>query len=730
MSKNQNDQKFYLQKWIGGICAAVLIAGCSGSVTGGGDPSNNPDQPATGDTIFLSSLVISYSGEPENLINFTPEKTDYTVGATKAGNFEVSAGTDVAAYPDASVSINEESAASSLSKIIPVPTLENSVVVISLSWVKEDSTILTNEYRITITPPQATDGAVTTLSGLKIVYEGDLSEANVFLPAFSSGTGDYTIDCENGRQKIKVTTMSTTADGATAVIKYGDDKDSAVQVALNSSIDLPVIGSKYIWITVTSSDTSSHQDYIVQVNPYVATTRTWRGTVTASGLAANMEVISVIARDASVYNMRTVATSGADNSWTFDADIAFTPISFVVGLQQTTGSTTQAFRSTAIEPENPQSGVTIPLSISNSDVGISVASAAELANFNISNNYTLAADIDLSTGWVGPTGYKGTFNGNGYKIDLMLTKENGNTGLFQSLGDDATIKNLVVNVIPKTGGLRMTANSHFGGVVGDSSAARIVLNNITVKGALEYNAPASGLYLLAGGLIGEITGGSVTISNCVSEIDINANYGTTANNNEYFYLVAGGIIGKLHGGTVIIKNSYSTGNIVLTTNAALNATAGSIAGAAGMLGGSSTGNWTIENCYASGGVTLNRTSGSRIISGGGLVGYHPNGTITIRNCAALNTAVLVSSVGSPSSGRIIGNNATMANNVSLSAMQVGTAGTTIAAGDSGNTLTGKHGLGKAENEITSSLFSAILGWDSEIWDFSDVSSTKYPVLRK
>lgn len=161
--------------------------------------------------------------------------------------------------------------------------------------------------------------------------------------------------------------------------------------------------------------------------------------------------------------------------------------------------------------------------------------------------FVMTQDIDMSgvNDWSGIENFKGTFDGNGYKISNLT----GSQGLFKNT-NGAEIKNLELE------NLNITGNSEkVGGLVG--SATNTNLKNIKLSGTVTNNGTTTGA--LAGYF--DNTGGSKTeISNIASFVDVTGTEKT------------GGLIGHYNVGfshsdprsNPIFNNVYSVGDVTGT----------------------------------------------------------------------------------------------------------------------------------------------------------------------
>lgn len=150
--------------------------------------------------------------------------------------------------------------------------------------------------------------------------------------------------------------------------------------------------------------------------------------------------------------------------------------------------------------------------------------------------------------------FKGTFDGDGYKItNLKVTGNSNNAGLF-GYTQDATIKNCNV-----TG--EVSGSSDVGGIVGNADGKTQILS-------CSFRGDVTGEDSYIGGIAGSARG---TIKNCYALADVTASF-----------VDAGGIAGYAY--HVTIENCYYSGNVSAGNDAG---------GIAGFASGS-----TIKNCVS------------------------------------------------------------------------------------------------------------------------------------
>ena len=246
---------------------------------------------------------------------------------------------------------------------------------------------------------------------------------------------------------------------------------------------------------------------------------------------------------------------------------------------------------------------------------------AELVNGGKTDiNITLDTNIDLTGKDWTPIGtsfrnsYTGTFDGGGHTIKgLTVTTNDQFVGLFGSLGEAGTVKNVVME------GVQITNNQinggSIGGVVGFSWGGTI--ENCSVSGSVSGT-------VYVGGVVGAQWDGSIT--GCSSSATVKG------------MVNVGGVVSQTNGNTTLTA-CYATGNVTLEIDPKKNIAGGSLVG---FNGGSS-----LLACYATGNVTSTGSSTGQVHIGGFLgnnyttvtacywknnheqgIGYKKTGTVT------------------------------------------------------------------------------------------------------
>ncbi len=143
-----------------------------------------------------------------------------------------------------------------------------------------------------------------------------------------------------------------------------------------------------------------------------------------------------------------------------------------------------------------------------------IKTAKDLMNMKSDGTYHLANDIDLSdVKWRSISGFKGTFDGNGYEIKNLTSTT---YGLFSSLKNNAVVKNVKltnVNIMSKYKTVGAVA------ALINSSAENVEIDNCFVSGVVascltKYDKSASSS--TAGAIVGKNNSKSSVISSCYS----------------------------------------------------------------------------------------------------------------------------------------------------------------------------------------------------------------------
>lgn len=204
-------------------------------------------------------------------------------------------------------------------------------------------------------------------------------------------------------------------------------------------------------------------------------------------------------------------------------------------------------------------------------------------------------------------------DGSGYELKNFKIAGTGYSGLIGSCTGPLTVENLRV-VDPAVSGTEDTG-ALVGTLTGKTAVSncRVYLTRQSAESAMKtwmtsHTVSASGG--MAGGLIGQVSGGSLTVENSLSALPVSAEYD------------AGGILGALSTGTAAICNSFASGDV----------TAGET-GAGGAVGAVTEGNLTVKgNCFTTCNVQSNSYAGA-------LAGYLVNGAV-FSGCTAYGLVVV------------------------------------------------------------------------------------------
>ena len=288
---------------------------------------------------------------------------------------------------------------------------------------------------------------------------------------------------------------------------------------------------------------------------------------------------------------------------------------------------------------------------------IPISNRAQLENIknNLSGNYHLTADIDLSGAeWI-PVGdgydssFTGTFDGQGHVIsNLTITGYYEDAGLFGCVRDGVIknigLENLYINVYANcVGGICGVAvysfpisNCFTTGSISASSYYYKVVSAGGISGISGYDTSISDCYntgsvfvssTYGSALAGGITSGQTPISDCY-------NTGSVSASSTHEFAGAGGISCQSY---YPISNCYNTGPVSATST--LYSGAGGIDG-----GGGAT---PISNCYNTGSVSASASFSDSYANAGGISG---GGVTPISNC--YNTGSVSASASNSSAGGI------------------------------------------------------------------------------
>lgn len=291
---------------------------------------------------------------------------------------------------------------------------------------------------------------------------------------------------------------------------------------------------------------------------------------------------------------------------------------------------------------------------------------------NPNGTFTLTRDYDASIITKNTntliSSFTGTLNGNGHKI-YNLSKP-----LFDTL-ESATIENLILES-PKLSGVNSRGTLA-------NSATNTAIRNVHVKDLILISGTNR-----VGGILGEATATTIEQSS-VTNFQI-----TTS-----LHIRVGGIVGNMMGGS--ITNCFVEGKLNSTQNKDGN-------GISGILGtGDGTDLITIENCLTK--VIYTNNVSARL--NGDIVGLSLNNNTILKNNVSLSTGSNFYSIH----GSTI--HATSTNNYELT--------------DSGlvSNASGNRVMQVTKDELTTEFFKNNVGFNENIWDYTEVSYDKPPVLQ-
>ena len=277
--------------------------------------------------------------------------------------------------------------------------------------------------------------------------------------------------------------------------------------------------------------------------------------------------------------------------------------------------------------------------------------------------YYLMENIDLSSlgtlddSLITET-FQGTLEGNGYAISgLSIDSTNNRVGLFSTIGNGATIKNLVLK------DFNIKGNEKVGALVGYTTAGNAnTLDNISV-----INSTIQATTLQVGGIAGSLENSTTSLSNIIVQANVSA--GT---------MFAGGIVGSSFQGN--ISNAAFSGNV--TGESYLGGIAGLLDSPPG----------SIVQSYSMG--TITQTKENTAAYTGGLVG-HNRGIIS----NSYTTATISSATGATLVGALVGKNENTATIYNTYALGTGNGGEVALSTTQTGTVAGSTPTGMTEYTI-------------------------------
>ncbi len=220
-------------------------------------------------------------------------------------------------------------------------------------------------------------------------------------------------------------------------------------------------------------------------------------------------------------------------------------------------------------------------------------------------NYILMNDIDLSAGpWQAlcsqDAPFTGTLNGNGHTVYGMTVSDSvDGCGLFSYLCG-GTVQSLTVSG---------TSSGPIAGILA-GKISRGTVKDCSVSGRVNSS-------FFGGGIAGQISGSSVTLSGCHSRVTLS---GTGSSAGE---LVLGGICGGVYGTGQVFSDCTFSGELS-PQGPVVNA-----GGIAGLLEGGADGVITVLESHSQGTLSLSYTESACV---GGIAGRIGNGTVTLSRC--------------------------------------------------------------------------------------------------
>lgn len=453
---------------------------------------------------------------------------------------------------------------------------------------------------VTATAAQTTDFAVATVSKTFVIGEAATAPTVTVTPATTNS--------------IAVSWTAPTVNASTALTGYQILYSTSSSMTSPTTINTGNTDTSYLVTGLTSGTT-----YYFQVRAVGGST--WSGLLSTTGSGAPKSAATTITVVASgggtlgtdykisnglVYTSNTTAsvnvadiqsgllTSGI--SIAAENVVINTSITWATSQVLTLGSSSSgslalndslissgASGGVVITPTSyslkVNSGAEITLSGASSSLSIGgstytlIRTTSDLTSVAATGNYALANTIAYSTAVAALTAspinqtFTGTFDGLGNAVDRLNISGTtaGNYGLFNTLGNGGTIRNLGVT----SAVIALGANNYKAGIIAAGSTGGTI-DQVWSSGLIKTTTTNTGSLSL-GGLVGNASAGTLNISKSWSSANINS-----ATSGSTTALEQGGIIGgneatlpqvnSLGGAIVNLNQVYATGTLSWASN--------------------------------------------------------------------------------------------------------------------------------------------------------------------
>jgi len=441
-------------------------------------------------------------------------------------------------------------------------------------------------------------------SGLTMKYQltGNLSLGTV-MPVAGTFTGsldgngktvDFTVNTPTTNNAALFSTLGAGASISNLTLTgnvTGQDNVAALAAANNgatiTSVDasgVAITGHNNVAL-LSASGTSKDAAVLTFTNPPTSVNIT-QGTLSASVALGLTPVNAAVTVDLLATNLQSYAYSTTTGQLTLTMPAV--PSTFVAGdisvsaklAASGAGSNVSStpYTIAVMSAKMYESGTGVagdPYMVMNMDQLVATMAAYPSAYISLMN------DIP-TTNWASIASFSGTFDGAGFAITgLTAPFVATNAGTIQN------VKFTGVNIVtPATGNIGVVANSSSG-----------IYNKVAVTGTLTRTTAAGGDQP-TGGVIGEMTGGSVT--------DSYTNLAITATGNH-----GGGIVGRCSGSAVTktITKCTTAGTLTASTGTAFGGILGRILTGSGAV--------TVSNCSSSMGISVTASTSNMV---GGIFG--------------------------------------------------------------------------------------------------------------
>jgi hypothetical protein len=410
---------------------------------------------------------------------------------------------------------------------------------------------------------------------------------------------------------------------------------------------------------------------------------------------ANMHINNIYAASCEGSKISTAIYSESNHEWSINMLSALNDTTVRFWVDFNDGETPLCFYEDIVWMENTNTLITVTYR------GTPITNHTELRSITGTNDFVITNTISASSAPWTPVAFSGTLHGGGFKVSgIKFAQSTGNYGLFSTLeGNVYDLRLEYADTAPLAVTAASPDNMVMAGILAGETTANATIKNVMVSlasgvPAFSVKSAASGAKVCLGGIVGRMSGGTLSQSYSSARIEL-----APGSVGDSFFI--GGLAGMSKGE---ITTSYARGSV--SADGAI--TFGSVY--AGGLAGGLDGSASIDKSYAAGDVlAVLAVSGATIAQAGGLVGKAEEPSYVINNSVAANGNVKVGTGTYDSAAPLLGSNETVSGSNNIR-------GTTINFAESTN----KYANQGAEKDLTDStnwsLFSVTDNtwrWDSD-----------------